>query len=85
MQEETGYFPGHIEHLTSLYSAPGYSTELLHIYLTTELKPARLVAEDTYEITLLRASKSDILKMINDRTICDGKSVAALLFYINMR
>lgn len=85
MQEETGYFPGRIKHLTSLYSAPGYSTELLHFFLATELKPARLVAEDTDEITLLRAPKSEILKMIGDGTIRDGKSVAGLLFYLNIR
>lgn len=83
MQEETGYYPGCVKQLISFYSAPGYSTEMLHIFLATELTPARLVAEDTEEITLLRASEDEVRMLIKDGSVQDGKSIAGLLFYLS--
>ena len=50
MQEETGYTPGKLELLGGFYSAPGYASEYLYLFLATGLMPARLVAEDTEEI-----------------------------------
>jgi ADP-ribose pyrophosphatase len=85
MQEETGYFPRCVEHLTSFYSAPGYSTEVLHLFLAKDLVENRLTAEDSDEITLVRVSKEEALKLIADGTIRDGKSIAGLLFYFNLR
>jgi len=83
MQEETGYFPRCVERLTSFYSAPGYSTEILHLFLAKDLVEDRLTAEDSDEITLLRASRDEILRMISDGTIRDGKSIAGLLYYFS--
>ncbi|MDV2990238.1 MAG: NUDIX hydrolase [Dehalogenimonas sp.] len=85
MQEETGFYPERIERLTGFYSAPGYSTEVLHLFLATELTPARLVAEDTDEITLLRTSATEIRQMIQNGQIQDSKSIAGLLFYLNLK
>ena len=83
MQEETGYMPGHVECLASFYSAPGYSTEILHVYLVQDLVESRLIAEDSDEITLIRVTKDEALRLIADGTIRDGKSIAGLLFYFN--
>jgi ADP-ribose pyrophosphatase len=83
MQEETGYLPQSVKHLTSFYSAPGYSTEILHVYLVENLVESKLTAEDTDEITLVRMSKEEALKLISEGTIRDGKSIAGLLFYFN--
>jgi ADP-ribose pyrophosphatase len=85
MQEETGYFPRCIEHLTSFYSAPGYSTEVLHLFLAKDLMESRLIADDSDEITLVRVSKAEALKLISDGSIRDGKSIAGLLFYFSFR
>ena len=85
MREETGYLPRKIERLTSFYSAPGYSTEVLHLFLATDLIEDRLTAEDSDEITLVRVSRAEALKMIRNGTIRDSKSIAGLLFYFNLR
>jgi ADP-ribose pyrophosphatase len=85
MQEETGYFPKCVERLTSFYSAPGYSTEVLHLFLAKDLADSRLTAEDSDEITLVRVTKEEALKLITDGTIRDGKSIAGLLFYFSLR
>jgi ADP-ribose pyrophosphatase len=47
MQEETGYAPGKLLRLGGFYSAPGYASEYLYLFMATDLVPARLFAEDT--------------------------------------
>ncbi len=81
LQEETGYFPERVERLGGFYAAPGYCTEYLHLYLATELKPSRLIAEDTEEIEVVKVSLEEALQLIAAGDICDAKSIAGLLIY----
>lgn len=81
LQEETGYFPGKVERLGGFYAAPGYCTEYLHLFLATDLKPSRLIAEDTDEIEVVRVSAEEAIRRIATGDICDGKSIAGLLSY----
>lgn len=85
MREETGYLPGKIERLTGFYSSPGFCTEYLHLYLATELTPEKLFAEDTDDIELIRMPVSQAAGLINSDKICDAKSIAGLLFYLEYR
>jgi ADP-ribose pyrophosphatase len=81
MQEETGYNPDKLESMGGFYSAPGYAAEFLHLFLATELMPARLIAEDTEEIKLVRVPLRDAVEMIRTGEIEDAKSIAGLLYY----
>jgi len=85
MQEETGYLPKKVEKLGGFYSAPGFCTEYLHLYLATELEPSRLVAEDTESITLKRIEPARISGLIHSGEICDAKSIAGLLTWLDTR
>jgi ADP-ribose pyrophosphatase len=85
MREETGYLPRRVERLGGFYSAPGYSTEYLYLYLATDLVPSRLFAEDTEGISLLRVSPAQIPELISSGAICDAKSIAGLLTYLKYR
>ena len=81
MREETGYLPRKVEALGGFYSAPGFCTEYLHLYLATELTPSQLFAEDTEGIKLVRVPVSQIPALITSGRICDAKSIAGLLTY----
>jgi ADP-ribose pyrophosphatase len=85
MQEEAGYAPGHLESLGGFYSAPGYASEYLHLFLATELMPARLIAEDTEEIKLVRMPLKEVIKLIHKGDIEDAKSIAGLLYYLKFK
>jgi ADP-ribose pyrophosphatase len=85
MQEETGYLPKKVEQLGGFYSAPGFCTEYLYLYLATELAPNRLVAEDTDSITLVRVDPEEISGLIKSGMICDAKSIAGLLTWLDTR
>ncbi len=85
LQEEIGYYPQKIQRLGGFYAIPGYGTEYLHCFLATDLVPARLVAEDTDEIELVRVHLGQISQLITSGEICDAKSIAALLMLLFMR
>ena len=81
MREETGYLPQKVEELGGFYSAPGFCTEYLYLYLATDLTPSQLFAEDTEGIKLVRVPVGQIPALITLGRICDAKSIAGLLTY----
>ena len=82
LREETGYLPGKVERLGGFYSTPGYCTEYLHLYLATDLTPSPLQAEDTENIRLVRVPLGQISRLITSGSICDAKSIAGLLAFL---
>ena len=82
LQEETGYLPQKMQRLVDFYSAPGYCTEYLYIYLATDLVPSPLFAEDTEGIKLVRVPIGQIIPLITSGKICDGKSIAGLFTFL---
>ena len=85
MQEETGYLPRKVERLGGFYSTPGYCTEYLYLYLATDLIPSQLHAEDTENIGLVRVPIGQISELIASSSICDAKSIAGLLTFLEYR
>ncbi|MBN2074937.1 MAG: NUDIX hydrolase [Dehalococcoidales bacterium] len=85
LQEETGYLPKKVEKIGGFYSAPGFCTEYLHLFLAIELEPSRLIAEDTESITLERIDPDQISGLIHSGEICDAKSIAGLLTWLDTR
>lgn len=85
MQEETGYLPEKVERLGGFYSAPGYCTEYLYLYLATNLVPSQLYAEDTESIRLVRVPVNQIPELLTSGKICDAKSIAGLLTFLEYR
>lgn len=85
MREETGYLPRKVERLGGFYSAPGYCSEYLYLYLATDLTLSPLHAEDTESIRLVRVPVTQIVSLITSGSICDAKSIAGLLIFLDYR
>ena len=85
LREETGFLPQKVERLGGFYSSPGYSTEYLHFFLATELIRRPLQAEDSESIRVVRVRLSEVIGLITSGEICDAKSIAALLFFLEQR
>jgi ADP-ribose pyrophosphatase len=84
-QEEIGYRPGKMVKLGGFYSSPGFCNEYLHLYVVTDLTHSRLIAEDTEGIEVVCVDPRQIRKLIRSGEICDSKSIAGLLFYLDYR
>jgi ADP-ribose pyrophosphatase len=82
LQEEIGFLPGRLKKLAGVYTTPGFCNEYLYLYLATELKTSRLVAEDTAAIEVVRIQPSQIMGIIESGQIEDSKTIAALLLYM---
>jgi len=85
LREEIGYLPRKVERLGGFYSTPGYGTEYLHLYLATDLVPSPLNAEDTESISVVRVPVSQLRGMIAAGDICDAKSIAGLLTFLDFK
>jgi ADP-ribose pyrophosphatase len=85
LQEEIGRVPGRVERMGGFYSTPGFCTEHLYLYLATDLKASQLYAEDTAGIQTIRIRPRDIRRLIRSGEICDAKSIAGLLYFLEYR
>ncbi len=81
LQEETGYKPGKIEPLGGFYTAPGYTTEYIHLFAATELIESRLPADEDEFIEVDHVTLESALSMIEQGEITDAKTIIALLMY----
>ena len=82
LEEETGYRAGRLERITSLALAPGYSSEIIHIYLAENLVESHAHPEEDESITLLKVGLDEAVEMIRRGEIRDAKTVAAVLLYL---
>ena len=83
LREETGYIAGRLEKLLSLYLAPGYSTELIHLFLAEDLRPAKSEKDEDEFIELAVVPLDEAVVKILEGEIQDAKTVAALLLVWN--
>lgn len=79
LKEETGYTAGSIEHITSFYTSIGYSTEVIHLYLATDLTPGETDFDDNEAIDVEEYELPELKKMVLRGEIEDAKTIAAIL------
>ena len=82
LEEETGYRAAHWRKLGSFYTAPGFATELMHLYLATGLSPVEGYSgpEPDEHLDMQRLPLADALRMAEDGTIQDAKSICGLFW-----
>ncbi len=85
LQEETGYSAEAVTHLLSIVTTPGFSDEVIHLYMATGLTKGVHAREADEFMELHELPLSKVQKMIQDKEITDGKSLVALLFVLNFR
>lgn len=79
LQEEIGYRAEHWERLGSIYTSPGFLTEVIHLLLATGLSPARLPGDVDEDIAVERVTLAEALERVNAAEVQDAKTVIALM------
>ncbi len=82
LEEETGYIAHKIEKLGEVYPSVGYTDEIIHLYLATELEKTHTHFDADEDVDLIFVSKEEALEMINDGRIKDAKTQVAILKYL---
>jgi ADP-ribose pyrophosphatase len=80
LQEETGYSAETVTHLLSIVTTPGFSDEVIHLYMATGLTKGTHAREADEFMELHEVRLSKVRKMIRDNEITDGKSLVGLMF-----
>ncbi|HEV3310258.1 MAG TPA: NUDIX hydrolase [Chloroflexota bacterium] len=78
MIEETGLVVGSLKLLGTIFSTPGMSDEVMHIYRVWDLTGDGVPTEPADEIAMEVISRGDALKMAMDGRICDAKSIVGI-------
>ncbi|MGE5652868.1 MAG: NUDIX hydrolase [Bacillota bacterium] len=77
LQEEIGYRPGKLVKLGEFFTAPGFCSELLHLYLATELQPSHLPGDDDEDIEVVRIPLVELATHLGE--LRDAKTLVGLL------
>jgi len=88
LEEETGYRAATWRHLAAFWTAPGFATELMHLYLATDLSPAdadRLGPDEDERLELEHVPCREAVAMADRGEIGDAKSLVGLLWLARER
>lgn len=85
LQEEVGFTASELVHVGSFYTSPGFSNELLVIYLASGLTPSKLDEDEDEFIQTVPVKIEDIPHLLTEGKVRDGKTFAALSWLINQK
>ncbi len=78
IREETGMEAGKLQKIGEFYLAPGYSTELMGVFLATQLKSNPLQADEDEFLQVEKIPLKKAIEMAEQGDMPDAKSLAAL-------
>ncbi|MEM1683018.1 MAG: NUDIX hydrolase [Ignisphaera sp.] len=79
LREEVGYVPKYVQKLVSVYMSPGYSDEVIHIYVAKNLEYVGASPEKGELIEIVEVDIDKALEMILADNVVDAKTLIALL------
>ena len=88
LEEETGMRAGRWKLLASFWTAPGFASELMHLYLATDLSPAsddRRGPDEDERLHLSAVPWREAVAMAESGEICDGKSIIGLFWLARLK
>lgn len=78
LAEETGLRARRWRSLGPIHTTPGFTDEVIHLFLATELEEVGQALEEDEYIELVRLPLAEALAMAADGRITDGKTICAL-------
>jgi len=80
LAEETGVTASELRPLTSIWTTPGFTDEVIYLYLATGLSPGTPARERDEFIEVEAQPLSRVLARIRDGEIRDAKTIVAILY-----
>lgn len=85
LKEETGCTAGHVEHLFTMYTTPGFTDEKIHLFMATQLVAGETKHEADEFLEPQPMLLSRALEMVEAGEIQDSKTALGLLFAAGFR
>ncbi|MEM1943865.1 MAG: NUDIX hydrolase [Candidatus Caldarchaeum sp.] len=81
LEEEVGYRADKLQKLAEFYLAPGYSTELLHVFTAWKLTRTSARTAEDEQISVFETGLGEVVEMVLSGKIRDAKTIASLLLF----
>jgi len=78
--EEAGVTAERLERLTSIYTTPGFTDEMIHLFMASQLTAGATAHERDEFIEVVPRPLSEVLTSIRDGEIRDAKTCVAILY-----
>ncbi len=78
LEEEIGYKAGHFELLSSIFTAPGFADEIIHVYVATALTRGTQNLDQDEVLEVVEMPLREAIAKIEDGTIRDAKTIVGL-------
>lgn len=78
LEEEIGYRASSLTLLSSIFTAPGFADEVIHVYKATGLIKGRQQLERDEVLEVIEMPLSEAIRKIEDGTIRDSKTIVGL-------
>ena len=89
LEEETGHRAGTWRKLAAFWTAPGFASELMHLFLATDLTAVvddtRLAPDEDEELELRHLPVDEALAQVETGAIADAKSILGILWLDRLR
>ena len=85
LREETGYTAGTWEHLGPVHPEIGYSTEVIEMYIATDLAHVGAQLDDGEFLDIVLMPEDELLAAFDAGLVTDGKTIAALFAWHRRR
>src|SRR5262245_15790219 len=79
VEEEAGYRAGRMVRIGSIYTTPGFTDEVIHLYVARELTPVVQKLDADEVLTVERLPFKRAVDLIRMGEIVDSKTICALL------
>lgn len=85
LEEEAGYVAKSLKELFKLYPTPGYSDEIIYVYLAEDCVKSHINLDDDEFVECEFIEMQKVCKMIESGEICDAKTVASIYKYLSLK
>jgi ADP-ribose pyrophosphatase len=79
--EETGYEAAHWQHLHSIYTSPGFTDEVVHLFLAEKLQLRKANPEFDEDITIRWFRPGEWEPFFQTKEMVDGKTLLAFYYW----
>lgn len=78
LEEEIGYRAGHLDKIATFFTAPGFTDEVMHLYVASNLIPGAQALDSDEVLEIVEMSLEKAMAHILDGTIRDAKTIIGL-------
>ncbi|MBK5251952.1 MAG: NUDIX hydrolase [Peptostreptococcaceae bacterium] len=78
--EETGYEPQNLKFVLNFYSSPGFSNEMIHLFIADRISFVGASPDEDEYIEVVEIPFEDAFRMVSEGEIIDAKTIVGLLY-----